>query len=298
MSASPLLQEIKLGHFAALAKAITLVENELPGSVELLQQLEPNSLTQLIGITGPPGAGKSSLVNALLHQLAATHRIAVLSVDPSSPFNLGALLGDRIRMNEFYLNPNVFIRSMASRGSLGGLCPAIIEITEVLRSSNFDYVFIETVGVGQSEIEISGLADTTLVVMVPEAGDEIQTMKAGVMEIADIFIVNKSDRSQADEFIRNLKILVHDNMQAWQIPVIKSIATDLTGIDEIIASIQQHKAYIGKHIDKRMLLLSEKAYQIIQKRRMADVSKRELQEQLKQAIISSSFNLFRFAAQY
>lgn len=153
----------------------------------------------MIGITGPPGAGKSTLTDALIGEMVrAGNKVAVLCVDPSSPFNMGALLGDRIRMSEWYTNPNVFIRSLATRGSLGGLHPKIVEITELLKAASFDYILVETVGVGQSEVEIAGLADVTIVVLVPESGDDIQVMKAGLMEIADLYIVNKSDRPGAD----------------------------------------------------------------------------------------------------
>ncbi|HYK54922.1 MAG TPA: GTP-binding protein, partial [Flavisolibacter sp.] len=175
-----LLNDVQRGNTTALARSISLVENEQQGYEELLQSLPRNDTAKIIGITGPPGAGKSTLVDALIGELVEDgKKVAVLCVDPSSPFNLGAVLGDRIRMSDWYIHPRVFIRSLATRGSMGGLHPKIIEITELVKAARFDYIIVETVGVGQSEIEIAGLADTTVVVVVPEAGDEIQTMKAG-----------------------------------------------------------------------------------------------------------------------
>jgi LAO/AO transport system kinase len=193
-----LLTDIKAGNNRALARAISLVENEAEDFYAFLSSL-PASEKKITGITGPPGAGKSTLVDGLIAEIIERNEtVAVLCIDPSSPFHHGALLGDRIRMSEWYNHPSVYIRSLATRGSLGGLNPNILEITALLRQSNYQHIIIETVGVGQSEIEIASLADTTVVVVVPEAGDEIQTMKAGLMEIADIFVVNKADRPDAD----------------------------------------------------------------------------------------------------
>ncbi|MEJ7678975.1 MAG: methylmalonyl Co-A mutase-associated GTPase MeaB [Segetibacter sp.] len=194
-----LLTGILNGSYRSLARAISLVENKAAGYIQILSQSPASSDSAVIGITGPPGAGKSTIADALIGEIvAANKKVGVLCVDPSSPFNFGALLGDRIRMNKWYNNANVFIRSLANRGSLGGLHPSIIEITDVMKAFGFDYIIVETVGVGQSEVEIAGLADTTVIVLVPEAGDEVQTMKAGLMEIGDIFVVNKADRPDAD----------------------------------------------------------------------------------------------------
>lgn len=294
-----LLSAIKQGKVKELAKAITVVENELQGHEEILMNLVPNPTCHLIGITGPPGAGKSTLINALLYNWTQDHkRVAVLSVDPSSPFNYGALLGDRIRMSDFYLNDNVFIRSLATRGSLGGLNAKIIEISDLVRAANFDYVIIETVGVGQSEVEIAGIADTTIVTVVPEAGDEVQTMKAGVMEIADIFVVNKSDRPNASEFIKNLKTLAHYKANTWEIPVVKSIATTREGIEELVSKIKLHKEHIEKSSDKKIALLTEKAYQLIQQRRMHDINKKDIIEALQIATEAEDFNLYVWVKRY
>ena len=291
-----LLQEIKQGNIKSLARTISLVENEYEGYFNLLQQL-PQSPSKIIGITGPPGAGKSTITDALIAEIVSRKKkVGVLCVDPSSPFNFGALLGDRIRMSEWYNHPDVFIRSLASRGSLGGLHPKIIEISDIMKAAVFDYIIIETVGVGQSEVEIAGLAHTTVVVVVPEAGDEVQTMKAGLMEIADIFVVNKADRPDADQFVRNLRWMLMPSTKeiVAEIPVIKTIASQKLGIGELFEKIVEHLALVDC-TERKFLLLAERAYHLIQQYRMKNISKAALKQQIQE---NTAFNLYQFIQQY
>jgi LAO/AO transport system kinase len=289
-----LIQQLHSGDVRALARAISWIENEQKGYEDLLRGLNTDNASNIIGITGPPGAGKSTLADAMVGELiAAGKKVAVVCVDPSSPFNLGALLGDRIRMSEWYSHPNVFIRSLATRGSVGGLSPKIIEIIAVIRSAGFDNIIVETVGVGQSEIEIAGLADTTIVVVVPESGDEIQTMKAGLMEIADIFVINKSDRPDADLFQRNLRLMMPAPSQAavQQTPIIKTIATEKKGIGELMTAIEN---CLGQdtNSDRHLALLTEKAWQLLVQKKMKEVSKNELKQLIREEYKKQNFNLY------
>jgi len=283
------------GDFKSLARCISLVENEVEGYDAFLKEL-PTASTIVVGITGPPGAGKSTLTDALIEAYVKEgKKVAVLCVDPSSPFNLGALLGDRIRMSDWYNHPSVYIRSLASRGSMGGLHPSIIEVTDTIKAAGFDVIIVETVGVGQSEIEVAGLADITVVVLVPEAGDEVQTMKSGLMEIADIFVVNKADRPGAATFVKNLRQMLAPafHQQTHEIAVIKTIAAQKQGIGELKAQIEVLIGIPGK--DRKAWLLAEKAYQLIRNRRMKNVNKAALKLAIENC---KNFNLYQFVAAY
>src|SRR6185295_18927141 len=293
-----LLLQIKKGDIKSLARAISFIENEQQGHDDLLRSLSDDRPPKIIGITGPPGAGKSTLVDALIDELVKEgKKIAVVCIDPSSPFNLGAVLGDRIRMSKWYTHPDVFIRSLATRGSMGGLSPKIIEITDLVKSANFDHIIIETVGVGQSEIEIAGLADVTIVDVVPESGDEVQTMKAGLMEIADIFLINKSDRPDADLFERNLKLMLAPSFtkKAKDVPIIKTIATEKKGIHELYEAIKNN---LSHNEERRLSLLTEKAWQLLIHKRMKGVDKMKLRKKLETGINNDNFNLYSFIESY
>ncbi|MET0635518.1 MAG: methylmalonyl Co-A mutase-associated GTPase MeaB [Chitinophagaceae bacterium] len=287
--------EIIEGNIKTLARTISLVENEMPGYESLLQQL-PHSDIPIIGITGPPGAGKSTLVDALIGQLVTNgKKVGVICVDPSSPFNMGAVLGDRIRMSNWYTHPDVFIRSLATRGSMGGLHPKILEITDLMKAFPFDHIILETVGVGQSEIEIAGLADVTVVVLVPEGGDEVQTMKAGLMEIADIFVVNKADRPGADLFVRDLRQMFAPafSSHSEEIPVLKTVASEKKGIMELHTAINEVTARMDAN-PKKFWLLAERVYYLLQQKRMKGVDKEVLKKDIETDYARGDFNLYRF----
>jgi LAO/AO transport system kinase len=248
---SELVERARQADPRAVARLITLVESDSPVLREVAQRLMPwTGHALVVGLTGSPGVGKSTSTSALVHALRrAGKRVGVLAVDPSSPFSGGALLGDRVRMQEHATDPGVFIRSMATRGHLGGLAAAAPQALRVLDAVGCDVVLIETVGVGQSEVEVVQLADTTMVLLAPGMGDGIQAAKAGILEIADIFVVNKADRDGADQVARDIRYMQslggrHESAHAWKPPIVKTVAAREEGIDDVVAAIEQHRAWM------------------------------------------------------
>jgi LAO/AO transport system kinase len=295
-SLSELVNSLHKGDRKALARCISLVENEAQGYREIMTSLRVNSNTPVIGVTGPPGGGKSTFINAFTKTLLALkYKIGVIAIDPSSPFHLGALLGDRIRMGEHTNNPDVFIRSLASRGALGGLSVKTLEVLDVVRAAGFDFILVETVGVGQSEIEVAGLSDTTILLLNPESGDGVQALKSGIMEIADIFIVNKGDRPGADAYVNTLIKMVHERpTTGWSPPVIKISATEEYGMDTVLEQILLHTNH--KNSSMKVHFLTEKAFQLIQYERMKTLDKKALQVAIAHAITQPDFNLYTFVS--
>jgi LAO/AO transport system kinase len=257
-----LLKEALKGSERAIARLITMVENEMPPWMEIMRTIYSHTgNAYLLGFTGPTGSGKSTLVDRVAHVLC-THgyKVGIVAIDPSSPFTGGALLGDRIRMREAVTHENVFIRSLGTRGGLGGLSQATSDVIKILDAAGKEFILIETIGIGQDEVEIAQIADTSIVVSVPGLGDDIQTIKAGIMEIGEIFVVNKADREGADHVATMIKAMLDLNpsSDAWQQPVIKTVATENGGVDELYANIMLHR----KHLLESGLLAAKRKERI------------------------------------
>lgn len=245
-----LLAAARTGHTAAIARLLSIVENDEPGAAEVLRATYPQTGRALkVGFTGPPGAGKSTLVSSLTAAYRKTvPRVAVVAVDPSSPYTGGAILGDRIRMRERYLDTGVFIRSMSNRGQAGGLSRATRRVVSVLDAMGFDVILVETVGVGQQEIDVVRVVDTVCLLTIPGAGDDIQAIKAGIIEIADVLVVNKADRPGADEAVKDLMQMLNlgTPRNDWRTPVIKTSSNTGTGIEDLMGAVQKHREWATK----------------------------------------------------
>lgn len=275
-----LVEKVLAGEPRAIARAITTVENGAGGASALMKAVFPHTGNALvIGITGAPGAGKSSLVDKLaMFYKDRGERIGIIAVDPSSPFSGGAILGDRIRMSTLGLDKNVFIRSMATRGNLGGLSRATVDAVAILDAAGFDKVIVETVGVGQDEVEIVKTADVSVVVLVPGMGDDIQAIKAGIMEIGDVFVINKSDREGVLRTVKELEALLSlaHRPDFWNPPIVKTIATENKGIEDLERAIESYSEFqkTGENLERRKAIARWRLLELLQEKLLADVLSR------------------------
>ena len=277
---------IRSGDPRALARAITTVENRGEGAAALLKALFPYSGKALtIGLTGPPGAGKSTLVDQLAREYRKqTKTVGIVAVDPTSPYTGGAILGDRIRMGSHYADPGIYIRSMATRGSLGGLARTTSDVASVLAASGRDLVMVETVGVGQDEVDIVKLADVTVVILVPGMGDDVQTIKAGIMEIADVFVINKSDREGAERVEREIRAMQSLAVRSdnWTPPIVKTVASEGQGIADLAANIADYQQYVAREglaVKKRAQSWRERLIEMLRHEVMERVVREQLGEE-------------------
>ncbi|MCS7078515.1 MAG: methylmalonyl Co-A mutase-associated GTPase MeaB [Chloracidobacterium sp.] len=293
--AANLIQGIRAGQPRAIARGISLLENDAPEATELLKSLFPHTgRAKVIGLTGAPGAGKSSLTDKLAQvYVARRQRVGVIAVDPSSPFSGGAILGDRIRMPKLATHPNVFIRSMATRGNLGGLARATTEAVLLLDAAGYDVVIVETVGVGQDEVDIVKAADVTVVVVVPGMGDDIQSIKAGIMEIGDVFVINKADRDGVERTQMELEALLELAVRpdGWQPPIVRTVATATppVGLEDLATAVERYLAFVAEHPDvrdqRRRRVLERRILELIRDRILHYIWQRELRDgQLEDAL--------------
>ena len=278
MSSPSLAEGVLQGSAQAAARLISLLESRADEAVPLLQTLHPHTgRAHVIGVTGPPGSGKSTLVNALVRTIRGdSRRVGVVAIDPTSPFTGGAILGDRVRMQDHSTDPGVFVRSMATRGRLGGLAPATAGAVAVLDAYGCDIIFIETVGAGQAEVDIVGTADTILLVTVPHLGDGVQTLKAGIMEIGDIFVVNKADHGGAERTATDIRVTLDlaPDRTGWRAPVVLTVGTAGNGVSELLQEIERHRKYLVDHdllMRRRLARRRREIIEIVEERLLARV---------------------------